>query len=264
MRLLFATDGSAGADVALEFLLALPLSSADQVTVLTVPVYSFMGTDRIDPTHTELIIENAEDAASAVAERARARLDAHGVGTAVEVLPGPVVTAAERLALEQACDVIVLGSRGLGAFAGSLLGSVARALARHATTPVLVVRERPWAPQRILVAVDGSEEGRSATALMARFPLPSAAVFERLEIGPDDVERGIVAQLILTRAATSGVDLVAIGLRGQTAGTGLLAGSVVDRVLSHAHCAVLVAKSPLATRSVADEARPLAKTALAL
>ena len=40
MRILFATDGSRGAAVAEDFLLALPLSCADEITVVTVPIGS--------------------------------------------------------------------------------------------------------------------------------------------------------------------------------------------------------------------------------
>ncbi|MFI2608317.1 universal stress protein [Kitasatospora sp. NPDC018619] len=38
-------------------------------------------------------------------------------------------------------DLLVVGSRGLGGFAGMLLGSVAQHCTRHATVPVVVVRE---------------------------------------------------------------------------------------------------------------------------
>ncbi|MEU3570720.1 universal stress protein [Kitasatospora sp. NPDC036755] len=38
-------------------------------------------------------------------------------------------------------DLLVVGSRGLGGFAGMLLGSVAQHCTRHATVPVVVVRD---------------------------------------------------------------------------------------------------------------------------
>ncbi|MEV5282373.1 universal stress protein [Streptomyces sp. NPDC051994] len=38
-------------------------------------------------------------------------------------------------------DLLVVGSRGLGGFTGTLLGSVSRYCAEHATCPVLVMRD---------------------------------------------------------------------------------------------------------------------------
>jgi len=311
MRFLFATDGSRGADIALDFLTALPLSSADHVTVLSVPTYSFMGTDRLDPTNSERLITHGEDAARTIAERARARLGAHGLVASTDVRPGPVVDAAQVAAIEHASEIIVLGSRGLGSFAGSIMGSVARGLARSASTAVLVVRERRESPQRVLLAVDGSDDAQAAVALLARVPLPSDAqitllhvIAERIETQrPDDpvtlrhprraleeaeeragarvieqaagllhgrvidhqiAERGHVAQQILSRASGWGADLVVLGSRGQTRGGSLLFGSVADRVLSQAHCAVLVAKAPAGPRVVTERSAVLSRTAIAL
>ena len=59
----------------------------------------------------------------------------------VEVVVGEGSPAA--LLLEQArnVDLLVVGSRGHGAFAGMLLGSVSSHCVSHATCPVVVVRE---------------------------------------------------------------------------------------------------------------------------
>ncbi|MGP3769932.1 universal stress protein [Streptomyces sp. SDT5-1] len=64
-------------------------------------------------------------------------------------------------------DLVVVGSRGLGAFTGLLVGSVAVYLAAHAQCPVLVVRGRADAEGPVVVAVDGS--GDSASAVDAAF-----------------------------------------------------------------------------------------------
>jgi nucleotide-binding universal stress UspA family protein len=46
------------------------------------------------------------------------------------------------LEYDQATDMIVVGSRGRGGFAGLLLGSVSQHLAEHARCPVVIIRPR--------------------------------------------------------------------------------------------------------------------------
>jgi nucleotide-binding universal stress UspA family protein len=51
----------------------------------------------------------------------------------------PAATAL--LAAAEHADLLVVGSRGIGGFAGLLLGSTSEQLVRHAHCPVLVVRD---------------------------------------------------------------------------------------------------------------------------
>lgn len=72
-----------------------------------------------------------------------------------------IVSTAEELA----ADLIIVGSRGLGALKRALLGSVSDSVVRHAHCSVLVARDyrdEPSLPETILVAVDGFEESREA------------------------------------------------------------------------------------------------------
>jgi nucleotide-binding universal stress UspA family protein len=60
-------------------------------------------------------------------------------------------------------DLLVVGSRGRGGFAGLLLGSVGQQVAHHAPCPVAIVRERAsWEPGSVLAGVDGSEGSKVA------------------------------------------------------------------------------------------------------
>ncbi|GAA2718537.1 hypothetical protein GCM10010429_43130 [Micromonospora olivasterospora] len=54
---------------------------------------------------------------------------------ASQVAGGP---AASLVAESRRAELVVVGSRGLGGFAGLLLGSVTQAVVRHAHCPVLV------------------------------------------------------------------------------------------------------------------------------
>ncbi len=268
MRLLFATDGSRGASIAEDFLLSLPLSCADEVAIVTSPTVS-------------------ERESFALLARCRWRFAARDVPTTTAMRSGPPAQVAEAVALERASELIVVGSRGLGQWSGALMGSVARTLARDGVAPVLVVRARREAPHRVLVAVDGSAEARAAVDLLAHLPLPMAARLSLLRVVvPDDdarqaelvvehartvlgervsdwdmVDRGHIGEEVLRRALQTSSDMVVLGTCGQTEGSGLLRASVADHVLSHAHCAVLVAKPPLRARTV--EAPALVRVASA-
>jgi nucleotide-binding universal stress UspA family protein len=72
-------------------------------------------------------------------------------------LPAPALLEAA-----QDAELLVVGSRGLGAFRGLLLGSVSQHVLRHAPCPVAVVRPSTTDAARIVVGVDGSEHATVA------------------------------------------------------------------------------------------------------
>ncbi|MFE9201531.1 universal stress protein [Micromonospora sp. NPDC007230] len=84
-----------------------------------------------------------------------------------QVAGGPGATLVEE---SRRADLVVVGSRGMGGFAGLLLGSVSGQVAQHGHCPVLVVRpaEQPIPVDGpVLVGVDGSESGGLAVGLAA-------------------------------------------------------------------------------------------------
>ncbi|MEV4399302.1 universal stress protein [Nonomuraea sp. NPDC049607] len=97
----------------------------------------------------------------------RARAVADGVKVTTEVLSGNVVE--ELIRESAAADALVLGSRGLGGFAGMMVGSVSLAVAGHAAGPVVVVRTAGAAGAAgasghgtVVVGHDGSDDSRAA------------------------------------------------------------------------------------------------------
>ncbi|MET8718396.1 universal stress protein [Streptomyces misionensis] len=116
------------------------------------------------------------------------------------------VTAGEPVVVleieSRTASLVVVGSRGLGAFGGLLLGSTAVHLASYGRCPVLVVRGRPHPTGPVLLAVDGSPAGERAV----EFAFAEASVrgadllalhvwnawSERFPEGPDDQLRIVV------------------------------------------------------------------------
>ena len=59
----------------------------------------------------------------------------------MHILVGPIAETLAREAKKLKCNLIVMGTHGMGAIAGMLLGSVASKTVHLATCPVLLVRE---------------------------------------------------------------------------------------------------------------------------
>jgi nucleotide-binding universal stress UspA family protein len=68
--------------------------------------------------------------------------DAAGVDATVEVIEGNAASELLHIAELREADLIVVGSRGLGALSSAFVGSVSRWILSHAHIPVLVVKDR--------------------------------------------------------------------------------------------------------------------------
>lgn len=87
-----------------------------------------------------------------------AGLDPEHVTLRLDVRVGRAVDEVLACAEEVGADLLIVGHRGRGLLERLLLGSVAAAIVRHATLPVLIARE--WSgstPRRVLAAVDVSD-----------------------------------------------------------------------------------------------------------
>ncbi|MDP1876593.1 MAG: universal stress protein [Actinomycetota bacterium] len=112
------------------------------------------------PASAELVEQMEEGAREQVRELV-GTLDATDVEVQVTI-GGPSGVLLE--ASEEA-DLVVIGSRGRGGFAGLLIGSVSAQVAAHAECPVVVVRGVAAAGARdVVVGVDGSDTAQAAIA----------------------------------------------------------------------------------------------------
>ena len=91
------------------------------------------------------IFVDPNEAAVAALHRTAQQLRDEGIDTTVSVSRAPSSKAAQTiidLAAEAGADMIVVGNRGHGPFAGLVLGSVALQLLRAAPYPILMVPSR--------------------------------------------------------------------------------------------------------------------------
>lgn len=141
LKLLIAVDGSDHARRAIEAAARLAREVPEVQTVL-VNVHEGAA------YHGELPPLDFESVEAALRERQSALLDAaltharrSGL-TAVSTLPAVGMTAQEivRAAVEGGADQIVMGTRGMTALGGLLLGSVAQRVVHLAPMPVLLVK----------------------------------------------------------------------------------------------------------------------------
>jgi len=134
-RIVWATDGSAGADCALE--LAKSLASQDGASLVAVHGIEFVaGKGGALPQSAD------EDERQAKVAAQVAELEQQGLTVSSKLLHGGVHGPAHviaEVAAEEGADLIVCGTRGHTAIAGLLLGSVTQRLLHIAPCPVLVV-----------------------------------------------------------------------------------------------------------------------------
>jgi len=137
-RIVVGVDGSGGSDAALEFACRrAEVTGEDVVVVHGWRDSSAGGTTRreIPGEFMDRIAEEERLLSEAVAGVQAAHPDVHLESEAI-----PVVAWRALADASAAATLVVVGSRGRGAFAGMLLGSVSQQVLHHAQCPVAVVR----------------------------------------------------------------------------------------------------------------------------
>ncbi|WP_026293929.1 universal stress protein [Saccharibacillus kuerlensis] len=140
-KILVAYDGSKASNKALDRAIALTKASPDaQLEVLHIYDYPrfFVG-DGIAPVPGSV---NKEffDLAEQTVEEARRRVNEAGINARIEMRQGAPAVLILEYAKELGVDLIIIGSRGLGAIREFVLGSVSHNVVQQAQIPVLVVK----------------------------------------------------------------------------------------------------------------------------
>jgi len=139
-KILIATDGSHSAHEALELGLDLAAEQEAKAVVVhvapRVDVMPYAGFAVVAPTVPHELSEHDREPLQEAVEIAAER----GVDVETELLDGNPADEIVAFADTIDADLIVVGSRGHGAIASALLGSVSRGVLHESRRPVLVVR----------------------------------------------------------------------------------------------------------------------------
>jgi nucleotide-binding universal stress UspA family protein len=228
----------------------------------------------LDGLRFDLARELAESITASAAAAARVAAPSVDV-RAVTLVGNP---AARLLTIAGEAELLVVGGRGRGGFAGLLLGSVSQRVATHAPCPVVVVRGRPdRADGPVVVGFDDSEAAthvlatafdaaaaRGAGLLVVRSYLPPLPHYYAAVLATPEQEAAERARLTEQLApwrekypdvaveirlshdgpagvladASHGAQLVVVGSRGHGVIVGTLLGSTGLQLLHHADCPV--------------------------
>ncbi len=110
---------------------------------------------------------------------------------ALEARSSSVAQTIAEVALEEHCDLIAMGTHAYEGINRILLGSVAEAVTRHSSLPVMLFRDglvptaKPFDCDRILVAVDGSQATGEALDVTRALAKQLPASIQVLHVVPD-------------------------------------------------------------------------------
>ena len=141
-RILVATGGSPWSGRALE--MALQMAKAYHLELVVVAAltqhYVPQKTAPWGVERTTLLEGGARQFMQGVLDNASALAKAHGIKHTCELREGPAVEEILKAAEQYQCDLIIIGSRGLGGLSPVTLGETGNEVLLKALVPVLVVK----------------------------------------------------------------------------------------------------------------------------
>ena len=134
-KILVAIDGSQQSNAALA--IAVDLARHYRAPICLLHAFPHVS-DLLGTPQYEHLLEARSTIGQQILESTRAQI-AKDITVDIQLIEGPPAPAILRVAVEDGCDMIVMGSRGHGQLSGMLLGSVSNTVAQRASCPVLIV-----------------------------------------------------------------------------------------------------------------------------
>lgn len=277
-RVLCGVDFSPPSLVALD--VAIAWARAHGAPLLVAHAYASPPLPYLEPG---IVVIDEERLAAMIERELRDRVDrraAHDMQVDCRAVFGPPAPALLAAAHAARCDLVVLGTRGLGGVPRFLLGSVADRVARLARQPVLIVpaQPAPRAIRTIVCAHDFSHRSSAALRLAAALAVlhrarlhvvhacePHAATPLELRLAAAHerelaamlaceaqgagapgitqvVRRGPAYRIIADEARAERADLIVLGSTGHSGPARFLLGSVAERVLRVSEVPALIVR----------------------
>lgn len=279
-KILVAFDGSQSSENALLESFKLAAEEKCWITVATVvPEYrGDLDLTGVTDVHNTLLRQGEE-----LLSRAASLAQREGALIKTVLEEGEIYERLVDLAEAENCGVVIVGRRGRSSLERALVGSVAARVIGHSQRDVLVVptgTKIGW--RNILLATDGSKYSAFATEKAIDFAKSYGGTLTAVSVVdvPDELfaeapslvddlvnkakgyvdtvrrkaeEMGVPTQTLVKEgesfrsviklAAEGNIDMIVMGSHGRTGLKRLLMGSVTEKVIGHAPCPVLIAKS---------------------
>lgn len=172
MRVLIAYDGSPNATEAVALAESISWPNDSRIRVVTViepSVMAISGPLDRGASYTPELDEVITASANSMMREAVDRLGSSRRSVDGKVLRGRAASAIVDDARDFDADLVIIGSRGHGAIASLLLGSVSSEVVDHAPCPVLVARRATLT--KLVLATDESTAARVAEDILVRWPI---------------------------------------------------------------------------------------------
>jgi nucleotide-binding universal stress UspA family protein len=266
-RLLLSADGSKFSEGAVREAISLAKTCGSKLYIVSVV--------EVNPEFESLapgLVERVEKETRQYLEEVKGKALKEGADCEIIVHEGEnphkyIVSEASKKKVE----MIIMGRRGRTGLKRLMMGSVTAKVIGHAPCKVLVVPKAATVDyKKILIATDGSKyseaASREAISIAKRIGsdmiaisvatkdknLPAAKksvdavkkIAEKEGIKIDVITpKGTPYEVIVNTAERKNADVIFIGSHGRTGIERLFMGSVTERVIGHANCAVMVVKA---------------------